>query len=104
MQYCSKCSIIFKTHNRCPLCNNKKIRVPLENDAVFLAYIKDFYDAGMLANMLKENEIPYIKKANTVDFRAISGGFSYGSYDFFVPYGAYEKSKELLIYFNNEDT
>ncbi|MCL2555752.1 MAG: hypothetical protein FWE03_01865 [Firmicutes bacterium] len=101
--YCTKCKIIFNdSHKRCPRCGNKKLRQPFDNDAVFLVYINEQLKADMLMNMLKENDIPFIKhdKSGAAAFRAVFGAnFLSIAYDIFVPYSAYKKATDLLVYF-----
>jgi len=102
MLYCQKCKAMIINDDRCRNCGYKKIREIRDNDPVYLA-TKNFIFAGMLEDILEKNKIPYMTKGG---FRvAILGrtGMS-GNTAFFVPYGAYQKSKELIKdYFGGEE-
>ena len=96
MLYCEKCRSLFDI-NVCPFCGNKKVRDPKENDAVYLT-AKNSLFSGMLKDVLTKNHIPYmdLRRGSVGSFVSnVPSGFS-EEYRFYVPYGAYEKAKELL--------
>ena len=100
MLYCEKCKSLFELGS-CSFCGHKKTREVKENDAVYLT-TKNYPFSGMLEAVLTENNIPYWISRNagieTTVFRALCAG----EHKFFVPFGEYEKAKELLEYFFEE--
>lgn len=93
MLYCSSCSVLCE--DQCPLCGSKKLREPLENDPVYLI-TKDSICAGMVEELLQDNEIPYEKRSVFGCGVTLHTGTGIETYNFFVPYGAYKKSCRLL--------
>lgn len=102
MLYCEKCKSLINS-NICRLCGTKKVREPKENDAVYLV-TRNYLFSKMLEDVLAKNNIPYLISrqglCGTAPAKAPSGT---DEYKFFVPFGAYEKSKELLEDFFGED-
>lgn len=94
MLYCKKCRLLC-TDSECQNCGNKKLSEPNANDSVFLIS-KEMIWSGGIEDILKENGIPCLKQG--IQGAGISTKLGYLSevYQFFVPFGAYEKSKELL--------
>ena len=100
MLYCEKCKMLTQ-NEKCGRCN-KRAREPKENDAIFLVTKKGIY-SGMLEEMLKRNNIPCIKQPIGVSFAARYMPIK-DEHNFFVPFGAYEKAKELAdAYFKEID-
>ena len=93
--YCEKCKS-FTDLNRCPNCGNKNVREAKENDVVYLTTMRGFF-AGMLEDILAQNDIPCLKirqgPGGTFPTR---GQSSLGEYRFFIPFGAYERAKEIF--------
>ena len=58
MLFCEKCNFIT-TENRCPLCNNKKLRTVDDADFCFFANLDEFY-FNMLESTLNEKAIDVI--------------------------------------------
>ena len=94
MLYCKKCMALSQT-DKCEKCGSSKLVVPLENDPVYLVN-KDPMWAGVACDVLKTNEIPYIKKSFLGEGLAFQVGYYLENYDIYVPYGLYEEAKELL--------
>ena len=91
--YCAKCKglTVPDNKNRCLSCGYKKLKEPEANDVMYLT-IQSMIYASMLDALLDENEIPYIKQ--TIGFKHPTTQF--GEFHYFVPFGAYERAKELL--------
>ena len=95
MKYCERCMLLAEDNN-CPKCNSQKLREPIENDPVFLMTREAIWSGG-IEETLKENGIPCLKRGlHGAGFTEHIGGFTTESYLFYVPYGALEKSRELL--------
>ena len=94
MLYCEKCMMLCD-EKKCPNCGIEKLRVPKENDPVFLMTKEGIWSGG-IEEILKENSIPCLKQGIQGTALTIKMGDITETYQFFVPFGAYEKSKELL--------
>lgn len=100
MMYCQKCKVLTDSSDKCLFCETKKIREPKINDEIYLTTQKPIF-SGMFEDLLKQNKIPYLKQGKLGAALAIKAGL-FEEYKFFVPFGAYEKSKELLKYLQEE--
>ncbi len=58
--YCEKCSLLFDG-DRCPECGGRRIREAKEDDICFLTE-KGQFETDMLAEVLEQNHIPFLKK------------------------------------------
>ena len=93
MYYCQHCGVLIDASS-CPFCGNKSVREPRKNDFCFVVE-KEAIWAGLFSDVLSQNEIPFITK------RALGAGFSMKvgpmleRFRFYVPYGYYERAKEL---------
>ena len=99
--YCKTCKALTKLNdkNRCFFCGYKKLREPLEGDIIYLV-TKEFVFARMLEEMLIESNVPHLKQS--VRGAGITKGNMGEEFRFFVPYGVYEKAKEIVKdYFSN---
>ena len=95
MKYCEKCMLTTE-NDSCPKCGSQKLREPKDNDPVFLM-IREAIWSGGIEETLKENGIPCLKKGlHGAAVTERTGGYLNESYMFYVPYGALQKSKELL--------
>ena len=94
MWYCSSCQVLCE-ENICPLCGKRKLRQPKENDPVLLSVVDTGKDV-LLEEILQENDIPYQKSGNLGSALTLYVGVGMEKYRFYVPYGAYQKSRELL--------
>lgn len=94
MFYCEQCMLPCN-ENKCPGCGTKGLSVLKGNDPVYL-FSKEAIWAGGIEDILKEHGIPCLKQG--IHGAAITAkmGDITETYRFFVPYSAYEKSKELL--------
>ena len=92
MQYCSHCSLLAE--GRCPQCG-RKLREPRENDPILLANT-DVVRAAMLEPLLEEAQIPYSRMGMIGSAFAMSGGLAMEEIRIYVPFGAYERARDLL--------
>jgi len=97
MLYCPRCKSIIteSAHVRCPFCGAKKIREVKDNDPIYLT-CKNYVFSGLLEDVLKQHQIPCIKKPVHGAALSLWRGNMFEKFTFFVPFGALEKSKELL--------
>jgi len=94
--------LLTEEQEKCPQCNNKKLRAPKVNDPVYLTTKHALWSGG-LEEMLKGNGIPCLRRSTQPIAAAVIMGEIQTTYNFFVPYGAHEKSKELLAGFFDEE-
>ena len=92
--YCENCCILF-AENRCPVCGNKKVRIPEPDDYCFLTE-KEMIWAGMLEDVLKQNGIPYFTKQMLGAGLALKIGPMSERYRFYVPYSHFQEADELV--------
>jgi hypothetical protein len=88
----------FFEGNKCEYCGNKKLRELSGNDPVYLL-TQDTVAASGIEDILKQNGIPCLKRGMIGEGAIMKLGYMFESYQFFVPYAAYEASKELLSNF-----
>ena len=101
MLYCEYCMKLMDCPN-CPDCKKRNLRPPRGNDPVYLMSKAALWSGG-IEEILKENDIPCLKQGSKGSFfNVILGSFT-ERYNYFVPYGALEKSRELLADFFEED-
>jgi len=79
---------------KCRNCGKKKLREPKENDPVFLLELQSLWSGG-IEDALSENGIPCLKRGVKGPGLSFILGEGFETYQFFVPYSAYEKAKEL---------
>ena len=79
-----KCCRIIEG-DRCPFCNNRKVREPGEKDPCYLTE-QDYISTGILEDVLKQNSIPYLKKDVMGAGMAIKVGPMLERSRFYVPY------------------
>ena len=96
MLYCQNC-MLLASDTECSVCGSKKLREARENDPVYII-TKDFIFAGSIEDILTQNDIPCLKKPLIGAALAARTGYA-EVYQFFVPFGAYSKAKELLFNF-----
>ena len=92
--YCENCCILF-AENRCPVCGNKKVRIPEPDDYCFLTE-KEMIWAGMLEDVLKQNGIPYFTKQMLGAGLALKIGPMSERCRFYVPYSHFQESDDLV--------
>ena len=95
MLYCEKCRRLQDGGAaRCSECKQKKLREPQPDDVVYLI-AKEHLWAGMLADLLKNNGIPFLKEGLLGEGLNTYIGYGLESYSIFVPYQMYDKAKRL---------
>lgn len=82
--YCEKCNCIIEA-DRCPVCKSRKIREPAANDPCYLTE-QDYISTGILEDVLKQNNIPYLKKDVMGAGMAIKVGPMLERSRFYVPF------------------
>jgi hypothetical protein len=82
--YCEKCNRIIEA-NRCPVCNSRKVREPEAKDPCYLTE-QDYISSGILEDILKQNNIPYLKKDVMGAGMAIKVGPMLERSRFYVPF------------------
>ena len=93
MLYCGNCMLLCEKAE-CPVCGNRKLRAPQANDPVFLT-AQDFFQSRILEDALHEAGIPCEKRGQLGKAMTLRLGEEMEEYQFFVPFGAYEKSMEI---------
>lgn len=97
MRYCGNCMVLCG-EAECPVCGRRTLRSPQENDPVFLVKLNSF-QARLLEDALHEAEIPCEKRGQLGRGMTLRLGEGMEEYSFFVPFGAYEKSREIVTAF-----
>lgn len=93
MLYCTRCS--FLTEERtCPLCGGEDLRAPEDGDFCFLTERQALW-AGLLADVLKQEGIPFVKESVQGAGLAAKIGPIAERIRFYVPYDRYAAAKEL---------
>ena len=82
--YCEKCNRITEG-DRCPVCRSRKMREPEAKDPCYLTE-QDYVSSGILEDMLKQNNIPYLKKGVMGAGMAIRVGPTLERSRFYVPF------------------
>jgi len=92
--YCEKCNILIEG-KKCPVCGYKKVRKPVDDDVCFLVN-KEMIWGEMLADVLKQNEIPFFYKKLLGAGVTVKVGTMMERYRFFVPFSHFSKAKEIV--------
>jgi len=95
LAYCNRCNKLSHIGAKHCACGNKKLREPIDNDAVFLVSL-DFMHGRMLGDVLEQNDIPVLLKPIVMPLAFLTARTGQEANHVFVPYGALEKAKELL--------
>lgn len=99
MLYCELCMMLCEDDGvKCPECGNKKLRPPKGNDPVHILSKEALWSGG-IEETLKEAGIPCLKQKSRGTVAGILLGELSEIYRYFVPYGALEQSRELLLDF-----
>jgi len=90
----------MKLHDtqKCPDCRRKKLRPALLDDPVYIL-TKDAILSASIEDILTQNNIPCIKKAQLGAGLTAYIGYSMDTFRFYVPFGALEAAKDLLSNF-----
>jgi len=90
--------ILSGDDKKCCSCGRKRLREPKENDPLYLTAQNTVF-SGTVEDILTKNNIPYMRRGKlggspwTAPQQLLT---FFNEYDFFVPYGAHEKAKEVL--------
>lgn len=80
---------------KCPLCGTKKLGDADMKDPVYLI-TKETIWSEMISDVLDENNIPYLKHGNLGPALSVMMGNIIEYCKFYVPFGEYDKSMELM--------
>ena len=94
MNICEKCCRVTEK-NTCPACGCKKVREVGEKDPVYLTEL-DYLSSGILKDVLKQNEIPFLVKDVMGAGMAIKVGPMLDRSRFYVPYPQLESAGALV--------
>lgn len=92
--YCENCSRIIEA-DRCPVCSSRKVREPEAKDPCYLTE-QDYISSGILEDLLKQNNIPYLKKDVMGAGMAIRVGPMLERSRFYVPYEQLSRAAAIL--------
>lgn len=102
--YCEKCCRIFED-DRCPHCKRSKVRPPEQNDPCFLTE-ENYVTSTILEDLLKQNNIPFLKKDVMGAGMAIKVGPMLERSRFYVPFSELGNARAVaaeLSYGSQED-
>ena len=88
--YCEKCCRVFEG-DQCPHCRKSKVRQPEPKDPCFLTE-EDYVSSTILEDLLKQSNIPFLKKDVMGAGMAIKVGPMLERSRFYVPFSALEKA------------
>ena len=91
--YCEKCNRIIET-DRCPFCKNSKVREPEAKDPWLIAVQSQ--KKALLEDLLKQNNIPYLKKDVMGAGMAIRVGPMFEMSRFYVSYDQLGGAQEVI--------
>ncbi len=94
LQYCEICMKIFD-ENRCPSCGRRKVRDVGPDDLCFLTE-KEMIWSGMLADVLKQNNIPFLQKNVLGAGLALRTGLLLERVRFYVFYRQLPEAEEIV--------
>ena len=94
MLYCENCMTIFDG-DHCPDCKATTLRSPEPSDFCFLVE-KEVMWGEMLADILKQQQIPFTYKPILGAGLALKVGPAAEQYRFFVPYSHYQQAQEIV--------
>ena len=93
MLYCTRCQTPTEDE-RCPVCGSRKLR-ELREDDLCLAAEKDSIWGPALADLFRDNKIPFEMRSAIGAGLAAELGAAADRVRFFVPYEKLEAAKEL---------
>ena len=92
--YCPQCRRLFDAGERCPVCRKTNVREPKAED-LCLVYAGGQIWADMVADVLRQQEIPSITQSSRGAAIAMLTGLLSGDYEVYVPYADYDQAKEI---------
>ena len=94
LYYCDHCSVPFEGE-RCPFCKKKSTRSLSPDDICFLTEKEQIW-SGVLADVLKQNNIPFTQKSVLGAGMALRAGPAFESIRFYVLYKHLAEAKEIV--------
>jgi RNA polymerase subunit RPABC4/transcription elongation factor Spt4 len=101
MLYCEKCMELIE-ESKCPNCKKSNVREPKRNDTVFLIVDKALTIAA-IEGILQNNRIPSYQRGLLGSGVTAYLGYSMETAYLYVPYGEFERARELIDNFIYED-
>jgi len=92
--YCAKCKRLFE-NERCPICGNRKVIHPAPEDICYLTEVDSIW-SGMLAESLKQNEIPALYNSTIGAGMAMRAGSMFERVIFYVRFEHLSKGNEIV--------
>ena len=92
--YCPDCKRLYDEAEKCPVCGKRKGREPQADDPCFLISVGAIWQE-MVADLLKQNEIPFEQKSSKGAAMAMFTGLLSETFDYYVAFDRYEEAKEL---------
>ena len=99
--YCERCKIAF-SGGVCPACGSKKVRPPMANDLCFLAEKEQIW-GEMLSDVLRQNDIPFLRKGALGAGLAMKIGPGMERYRFYVSYCDLNRARGAVEQLFGED-
>lgn len=100
MQYCERCHML--SEGRCSKCGGR-LREPQVNDPMLLMR-GDMIHTAIVESLMEAEKIPYSKLGRMGAALAMQTGGMMEEYSLFVPFGAWEVAKALIVVENAEVT
>ena len=92
--YCEKCKRVIEA-NPCPFCKSRKVR-ELEPDDICFLTEQDYVSTGVLEDVLRQNNIRFLKKDVMGAGMAIQVGPMLERSRFYVPLEQLEDAKSIV--------
>ena len=93
-KYCKRCFLSFDGE-RCPVCRRKSRRNTEPDDLCFLIEKEQIW-GGLLADVLTQNNIPFMQKSTMGAGLVLRAGPMFESIRFYVFYKHLEEAKEIV--------
>lgn len=100
-RYCEPCKAAFEG-DRCPVCGSKKCRPARADDLCFLAEKEQIW-GEMLSDVLRQNEIPFLRKGRLGAGFALAAGPGQERYRFYVSFCDLNQAKSAVEQLFGED-
>ncbi len=94
MYYCEKC-MLLTPENHCPACGTEYLQAPKDDQPCFLIE-KDALWSGMLADVLEQNNIPFLQKPQFDAVIAAIVGPAVKRYRFYIPFAFYADAQVIV--------
>ena len=91
--YCERCCRLTDAE-ACPECGKRQLRPVREDDPCFVLSTGQIW-ADMVCDVLKQNDIPFLKQGRMGAGMAMLTGIPLETYSLYVPYSHFEQAKEI---------